>query len=81
MARQILNEATRRMNDDTRFQRVRDLEHYCRCYVNAYVQQLQGGRTMRLSVEKARIWQRILDAMFGVLVQEGVVEKIEGDEE
>lgn len=75
--RLVLNRQTKRLNDETRFQLVRDLEHHCRLWVNAYVMQLTHNRTMRLSIDRAREWQRIKGLMFCVLVQEGNVEKAE----
>lgn len=75
--RLVLNKQAKRLNDETRFQLVRDLEHHCRLWVNAYVMQLEHNRTMRLSIDRAREWQRV---MFCVLVQEGDVEKAEEKE-
>ena len=67
----------------TRMTRVRDLEHHCRCYVNAYVMELEGrkGGSNHTSPGElaAREWGVLCELMFGILVQEGMVERIEED--
>lgn len=67
-----------------RLTRVRDLEHHCRCYVNAYVMELEGrkGGSNQLSPGElcAREWGVLCELMFGILVQEGMVERIEEEE-
>lgn len=79
--RRIMNTFARKLNDETRFQRIRDLEHCCRLFENAYVMELQGIKTMRLQQNKQKAWEELLEIMFGLLVQEGWVERIEEDED
>ena len=69
-----------------RFARVRDLEHYCRCYVNAYVMELEGrhggcGEGASPGELQIKQWNILLDIMFGILFQEGIVRKLEEEEE
>lgn len=69
------------LTDAVRCTRIRDLEHHCRCWVNAYVQELEGRATAAHhgghAEARARHWRTLCDLMFGILVQEGMVERIE----
>jgi len=65
--------------DTARMTRVRDLEHHCRCWVNAYVQELEGRRTggsnhLTYADMRGRQWRTLCELMFGILVQEGLGE-------
>ena len=66
-----------------RLTRVRELERHCVSYVNAYVMELEArtlGKGQRTPGELcAREWGVLCELMFGVLVQEGMVERIEED--
>lgn len=67
-----------------RFHQIRDIEHTCRCYVNAYVADLEGkqGHCSRTLAElRDQQWKRLLEFMFSVLVQEGMVERKKEDGE
>ncbi len=72
----------RTLPDSTRCVRVRDLEHHCRCWVNAYVQELEEKRTggsnhASYGELRARHWRTLCELMYGILKQEGMVIDIE----
>jgi hypothetical protein len=64
--------------------RLADLEHRLHCYRNAYIQELEGrkGGSNHLPFAdiRARYWRGLLDIMYGILVQEGLVVPIEEEE-
>lgn len=70
-----------------RLTRVRELERHCVSYVNAYVMELEarklGAGQKQPGELCAREWGILCELMFGVLVQEGMVERLEeeNDEE
>jgi hypothetical protein len=63
------------LTDRTRMIRLMELEHHVRCWVNAYVQELEGKRGgsnyIPYSELRARQWRNIRDIMLGILTQEG----------
>jgi hypothetical protein len=67
-----------------RFHQVRDIEHTCRCYVNAYVADLEGKQShcsRTLAELRDQQWIRLLEQMFSVLVQEGMIEQKQDKQE
>lgn len=61
-----------------RISKVRELEHFCKLYINAYIQQLEGRKkcsNSQMTVEKMinRLWDRLLDVQHLTLMQEGRV--------
>ena len=72
--------------DAKRMTRLSDLEHHIRCWVHAYVQELEGRRTggsnhLTYSDLRARHWRTLCDLMLGILAQEGRVETIEREQD
>ena len=75
---------SRPLTDCARMVRLADLEHRLTCYRNAYIQELEGkkgGSNYATFAEiRIRYWRALLDIMYGICVQEGLVIPIEEGE-